>query len=295
MHASTDRFFNFAVLIIGWSGDVDAKVESLVDLPDFGIAKGQQFVASLREDPKKLDKYQITFKTHRDKNALRVGGIVLLRKALTESQELVTAQAADVLLEAPKYGQTYMFPRSAVSVLPPPPGSMVVDEAYIASLNDAVAVKKPLRDVLSDFHIKLEFISTFGQAGLILTGEDADGEVAEYLVFSKPELDLKDLEKSLEVAISRDLEKAIIKSKKPWFLVPIFKAPIDFDPARRGKLSALRSNIDYGADVDLNWTPCHCVMKSPGDAWYVNDVTPVEDKTPASLLIDLLEQSAAAR
>lgn len=286
---SKERFFNIPVLINGWNGDVGAKVESLVDLPEFGIVKGQPFVASLREDPKKIEKYQITFKTHRDKNALRVGGIVLLRKTVVGEEGEITAQSADILLESPKYGQTYMFPGSAVSIFPPPPGSMVVDEAYVASLNDAVTVRKPLRDVLSDFHLKLEFVSAFGLAGLVLTGEDEGGEVSEYLVFAKPELDIKDIERSLEVSISKEMEKRIIKAKKPWFLVPVFKAPVDLDPLRRSKLSAMRTNFDYGSGSDLNWTPCHCLMKTPGDIWYVNDVTPVEDKTTSSLLIDILE------
>ncbi len=284
-----ERFFNIPALIVGWHGDTGARVEVMIDLPELGIAKGNQFNAMLREDPKKIEKYQITFKTHRDKNALRVGGIVLMRKALMEEDGSLSGQTADILLESPKYGHAYMLPGAAVSIVAPPPGTMMVDEAYIACMSDAIVVRKSLAGALAEVHDKLEFIRSFGLAGLILTGEDDDGNVSEYLIFMKPDAELDTMEANLREAISRDIEKKIVKAKKPWFLVPAFKSAVDIDPARRSKVSAMRSNFDYGAGDDLNWTPCNCIMKSPGDAWYVNDVTPLEDKVQPELLLDLLE------
>jgi hypothetical protein len=283
------KTFNVPVRIQGWFEEVGARVEVLVPIPELKIRAGQIFHAKLRYDPKKLDKNQITFKFYYGNMGLRVGGIVLLKKVMLEGDDGLSAKELDVLFETPRYGQVALTPNAAAFIMPPPAETTeMVEDGLIAVLDDAEQIKGSIASAVSAVQIALEMASRYGKPGIIITGETESGEAAEYQVGGTGDLPLEQILASIAPNISPEDGKWIAKSKKPWFLVPFFRANVD--PDRAGRFAAQRKNIQYGEDGEPLWTPCSCLLRNPGDGWVINDTTPLRDgdSTPL-LLLDFLD------
>lgn len=284
---SGQQHFNVPAKIIGWNEEVGAKVEILVPIPELGIHHGQVFKATIKYDPKKIDKFQVTFKSQYDKG-LRVGGVVLLRRMEVEDLENVVAKSVDILLPTPRYGHFALLPNSAVFIFPPPEGTRMVKQGGIAMLDEAIQIKGPLDRALKDMMPTLMMAASYGAPGLILTGETADGEAAEYQVGGGDEMDIDTIMASLAPSVAKEDLDWIGKGKKPWFLIPFFLAEID--PDRESRLSAQRINISYGDSEEPSWTPCSCLLRNPGPGWMITDTTPLrEDDSRPFLLLDFLD------
>jgi len=276
--------FNVPAKILGWYEEVGARVEVLVPIPELKIRAGQIFYAKLRYDPKKLDKNQVTFKFYYDNLGLRVGGIVLLKKVMLESENSLTGKELDVLFETPRYGQVALTPNAAAFIMPPPAErTEMVEDGLIAVLDDAEQIKGSISKAVSEVRIGLEMASRYGSPGIIVTGETETGEAAEYQVGGTGDLTIDQILASIAPSISPEDTKWLAKSKKPWFLVPFFRANVD--PDRAGRFSAQRKNIRYGEDGEPLWTPCSCLLRNPGDGWVINDTTPLRDGDSTPLLL----------
>lgn len=289
MQDKPTKTFNVPARIMGWFEEVGARVEVLVPIPELKIRAGQIFYAKLRHDPKKLDKNQITFKFYYDNMGLRVGGIVLLKKVMLESEDHLTGKELDVLFETPRYGQVALTPNAAAFIMPPPAEhTEMVEDGLIAVLDDAEQIKGPIAKAVSAVQMGLEMASRYGKPGIIVTGETENGEAAEYQVGGTGDLTVDQILASIAPSISPEDSKWMAKSKKPWFLVPFFRANVD--PDRAGRFAAQRKNIQYGEDGEPLWTPCSCLLRNPGDGWVINDTTPLRDgdSTPL-LLLDFLD------
>jgi hypothetical protein len=284
--------FNIPAKILGWFEEVGARVEVLVPIPELRVRAGQIFHTKLRYDPKKLDKNQISFKFYYNNLGLRVGGIVLLKKVILEEADLITAKELDVLFETPRYGSVALTPNAAAFIMPPPTeNTEVVEDGLIAILDDAEQIKGSIPKAVDAVQTALELASRYGKPGIIVTGETENGEAAEYQVGGTGELSVEQIMASIAPSISAEDSKWITKSKKPWFLVPFFRANVD--PDRAGRFSAQRKNIKYGEDVEPLWTPCSCLLRNPGEEWFINDTTPLRDgdSTPL-LLLDFLDNKS---
>lgn len=283
--------FNVPAKITGWHEETGAKVELLVGIPGTAVKAGQEFVATLRHDPKKLDSRQLSFLTYK-KRGLRTGGVVLLRKMTVDDASHISAKELEVLVESPRYGLFYLSPNAAVSILPPPPNSRVSKTGYVALLEQAIRVTD-LDKALEDVQTALDLARSFGQPGLILTGEEPDGSAGEFVVTREGRVTSESLCNSLREssALDEKLVKHINKGDTPWFLVPFFQA--DIDPDRESKISAQRENFQYGDEDEPTWTVCNCLLRTPGaDAgWLINDTTPiVDDILSPDMLLTILEE-----
>lgn len=291
MSGDTHTVYNVPGKIVGWWEEVGAKIEMMVSIPDAHVHSGQVFNVTLRYDPKKLDQHQITFLTL-NKRGLRVGGVVLLRKMTIDENGVVTAKDADILIESPRYGHSYLSPNAAVSLLPPPENSRMVTEGYVAMLNQAMKVSK-VDDALKEIVLSLELARSFGLPGLVLTGEEADGAASELVVIGDGDIDSEGIATTMKASLDAALIRHINK-KKSWYLVPIFKTEID--PDRASRISGQAANVDYGDDDELSWTVCNCVLRNPGttagSGWMINDTTPMfEDGAKPEMLLNIIEQS----
>jgi hypothetical protein len=263
-----------------------------VPIPELKIRAGQIFYVKLRYDPKKLDKNQITFKFYYDNMGLRVGGIVLIKKVMLESEDHLTGKELDVLFETPRYGLVALTPNAAAFIMPPrAERTEMVEDGLIAVLDDAEQIRGPIAKAVAAVRVGLEMASRYGKPGIIVTGETENGEAAEYQVGGTGDLSIDQILASIAPSISPEDAKWMASSKKPWFLVPFFRA--DVDPDRAGRFSAQRKNIKYGEDAEPLWTPCSCLMRNPGGGWVINDTTPLRDgdSTPL-LLLDFLDNKS---
>jgi hypothetical protein len=282
-------YYNVPVKVSGWHEDTGARVELLVSVPEAGARQGQEFFANLRYDPKKLDKYQVTFNTYRKKGLL-TGGIVLLKKLSFDEPGVVSAKELEVILDKPKHGQYYLSPGAAVSILPPPPGSRMVNAGLVAMMDQVVAVDTVI-GAMQDIELALELARSFGQAGIILTGEEEDGSAGEFVVTREGNPKTEELCNSLMASLSSSLVAHIENSSTPkWFLVPFFKTEIA--PDRASRLSAQRANQDFGSDEELSWSVCNCILRNnaANTGWMISDTTPMTDElAEPDMLLNILE------
>jgi hypothetical protein len=286
--------FNVPAKIVGWHEDAGARIEILVAIPEIGVRANQEFIATLRHDPKKLERSQVTFETHRKKGLL-TGGLVTLHKLSLDAPGVVSAKELEVLIDKPRYSQFYLSPEAAISVCPFAENSMKAKDSYVALTEYTVEVRN-LEGALSEVEINLELARSFGQAGLILTGEEADGSAGEFVVVQKGHVSAQAICNSL--LDNRDLTPELIahienKKTPTWYLVPFVKAKLD--PDRDGRISSLRHNADFGDNPkELSWKMVNCIFRTDSaaaGAWSLVDATPMTDVfAEPTMLLSLLEE-----
>ncbi len=283
--------FNVPAKIVGWHEDGGAKIEILVSIPELDISAGQEFAASIRYDPKKLDRNQLNFDSYRKKGLL-TGGLVLLSKMTLDAPGVVSAKELEVLIDKPRFAQYYLSPDAAISVCPFPENSMRATESYVAMMEYAVVVRN-LEGALAEVEGALDLARSFGQPGLILTGEEPDGSAGEFVVTPKGHVSAQSICNSL--LDTKDLTPELIahiesKSTPTWFLVPFVKAKLDVD--RAGRISSLRHNVDFGDNPkELSWKIVNCIFRNAANSWTLGDATPMTDVfSEPSMLLTLLEE-----
>jgi hypothetical protein len=291
---STHPTFNVPAKIVGWHEEAGARIELLVSIPEIGVRTGQEFIATIRHDPKKLDRNQVTFETHRKKGLL-TGGVVVLHKLTLDAPDVVSVKELEVIIDRPRYSQFYLSPDAAISVCPFPQNSMKAKESYVALTEYTVEVRN-LEGALSEVEVNLELARSFGQAGLILTGEEADGSAGEFVVVQRGHVSAESICNSL--LDNRDLTPELmahIENKKTptWYLVPFVKAVLD--PDRAGRISSLRHNVDFGDNPkELSWKMSNCIFRADSaaaGAWTLVDATPMTDVlAEPTMLLSLLEE-----
>lgn len=274
---------NIPVRVVGWDDGGGAKVEVLSNVPPFVL--GTSMRASLRPVP--IGRPPVDF-TFLKKQGLRTGGIVLLRKAADEGDGVVSAKSVETLLRRESDGLAYVLHGAAVSILPPPPGTAMVNETLVAMLHETVKAKAPTSDLASMKH-SLTQACLFGRAGVIFTGEDSDGEALEVVVGGDASRTADELIEEFVLKCPTDIMRMARTSKKSWYLVPFFRGEVD--PDRSSRFSAQKVNFDYGTPEEPLWTKTNGVMRSFSESWLVSDGTPIVDKPglQTSILLDLIE------
>lgn len=275
---------NAPARIKGWVPGGGASVEILAKSGELDL--GSVHSVTLRPNPRGS---VYDFDYHRKKSALRIGGIVLLRRIRIED-EGVSIRSLDVLMESDKVGPTYVVQGAAVSLLPPPPGSKsaYVEQAIIAMVGERIETKS-IKDAAKRIRVGLEQAAVFGKPGLVLTGELRNGSVAESVLGADVDLSIDEVIYSLEHNIDPEIVAEMKAGKSKWHVIPFFRA--DVDPEMT-KISAQRLNIDYGnGDDEFGWTRSNVVLRAYGTEWIIIDTAVISDTedTAADLLIDIVE------
>jgi len=281
--SSADPSYNLLARLTGWDGDGGGKVELLEDFS--GLRVGQTARASVRTVT--IGRQPIDF-SHLRKAGLRTGGFVLMRKALVEDDGHVSCRSVESLLDRETDGLASVVHGAAACILPPPPGTAMVDQSLIALARDAVPVTT-VQEALAKASTALNLACTFGMGGIILTGSDEAGDAVEVMVGG-------DIRATGTEAAERFLSEcpasalsAAETSSFAWWIVPFFKAEVDID--RSSKVSAQRANHDYGSQEEPLWSRTNAFMRTFSQSWLVADLSPsVEGPCPLTgVLVDLIE------
>lgn len=257
--------------VLGWEDDGRARVALLAPAHDRQI--GSVLVVGPRPDAK--GRRPIDF-AGLNKQGLRIGGIVLLRR-LKLSSEGSTARAIEALIMRESTGAPFVVQRCAACILPPPDGTAVVGEALIAMLENDIAVR-----TLSEGVVRLPDVldqpSVFGFPGVLFHGYARNGEPMETMVGA----DRRTSVSELVARVLREVPKETIKesrtsgtNREQWRMTPLFRIPID--PDRSSKLSAQAANFAYGSFDAPRWTLGGAVLRSAGDTWLLADASPCEE------------------
>lgn len=283
MNSTSDGHANVVARFIGLDAEGRGKVEILADV--LGLKLGEELVATVRPGPygaKPLDYNGLR------KFGLRKGGLVLMRKAKQEEDGTLSSKTVEIVIASNADGYPALLHDAAVCILPPPEEeSMLVSECLVALAASSISIKS-VNSGLVQLHAAIEQACLFGKAGIILTGEDAEGDVSELivggLVKTTPDALVTDFIKQCPKAVIQDVKD----SKKPWKMTAFFRG--DVDPERTSKISAQRNNYDYGNGVELSWTKANIVLRAIPGKWLVCDATPTYDlsRNAAGLLLDVL-------
>lgn len=280
---SPEHTCNVPARVLGWEDEGMARIELLATVD--GMQMGQKAVAGPRRVA--MGRQPLDFAALR-KQGLRTGGVVLLRKAAVEDDGRITAKSIETLVGREKDGLALMLHGAAASILPPPPGTQMVAECLLALASEAVTFKK-VRDVAETVKPALERACQFGRGGLILTGEDREGDAVEVMVGGEAELRPEEIADMFVSAVPPEIAHQASRSRKPWRLVAFFRGEVD--PDRSSKVSAQRMNLDYGTSDEPLWNRTNAVLRAYVDSWLVCDVTPdIETVRPGTrLLLDILD------
>lgn len=283
---STRLELNIPARIKGWAEDGGATVELLSASHPYEMGA----ILRVAVRPDQHGRLSLDFAHHRKKSNLRTGGIVLLRRLITSEDATGTIRSFDILLEREKDGTIFVAQDVGVSLMPPPPGTMLVAEALVALKHDMITITS-MTDAVINMRPSVEQACIFGKAGVIITGEDKDGEVVEMVLGGEENLTVDEIIYSLEQNIDPEMAKEIRKAKSPWYLVPFFKA--DVDAERTSKISAQRVNekFQYGDGETFSWTRSNVVMRAYGDEWLICETAVISDAEDieAVPVIDLIE------
>jgi hypothetical protein len=277
---------NVIARVIKWDADGSAKVEILADAP--GVSEGQVFLAKIRTvafgfqpgDFLSLKKY-----------GLRIGGIVLLRKVDVAEDGVLLARSVETIVARETDSFAVLLNDAAVCILPPKEGTKMVDRAIIViGLNNS-ETNDPIGDFKKNQLGDLEKASQFGNVGIVLTGEDADGEVCETMIGGDKQRSASEILALFEETVPSAMIDEASYSNGPWRIAPYFE--ISIDPDRSSKLSAQRLNIAYGEGDELSWTRSNVVLRALGHSWLLCDASAGEDviKQEAGLLLDVFEEA----
>lgn len=274
---------NVPAIVRGWEKEGRAKVELLA--PAEGLPMGSEITVGIRTEAKGRVPHDFTLL---NKQGLRVGGIVLLRR-LRQDSDAMTARAAEILIMRESDGAGFVIQDAASCILPPPPGTAMVNEGLVAMLSSAV-VARTLTEGVAKVLPALDQPIVFGLPGLAFIGTARNGDHIEVIVGGDIQLEAKDL----IARMLRECPKDIIKesrtssstTRQPWHLVPFFRAPID--PDRSSKMSAQAANLSYGTADAPKWTTGHVVLRAIANRWHICDASPADEPSgPAASLVDL--------
>lgn len=256
---------NIVARLKGWGEDGTAEVELLVDVQPFKL--GERFTVEVRSN------FSVKFDGLRAKG-LRVGGLVLLRKAFKESPDKISCKSAETITYRETDGYTVILHNAAVCILPSPSGSKMVSECLVALSSAQVSVRS-VTAALNDLKPAIEEAVQLGIGGIILTGEDASGEISEVIIGGKKPQTAEELVSEFMDHCPRSTMKQVMRSKKPWKMVAFFKAGVDVE--RSSKMSAQRLNHDYGTSDIFNWSKSNVVLREAANAWTVCETAPPMD------------------
>lgn len=273
---------NVPATLVGWEKEGRAKVELLADAEGFHI--GSLISVGVRADKGRTPPDFSVL----NKQGLRVGGIVLLRRLRAGEDGELTARAVEILVMRESDGAPFVIQNAAASIRPAPEGTAMVKEALVVMLSDAIAVRT-LSEGVSKVGAILDQPGILGNPGLAYFGRTKDGEPIEVLIGG----DGPATSSELMSRLLRECPKDVIKDSRtsgttraPWKLAPFFRAPID--PDRSSKLSAQAANHDYGSDEKPRWTTGNVVLRTIGDRWNVSDASPSDEPAVAATLNDVL-------
>jgi len=273
---------NVPAIVRGWEKEGRARVELLA--PAEGLPMGSEITVGVRAEVKGRTPHDFALL---NKQGLRVGGIVLLRR-LRQDEGGMTARAAEILVMRESDGAGFVIQDAASCILPPPPGTAMVNEGIVAMLSSAVAARS-LTEGVAKVLPSLDQPIVFGLPGLAFIGKTRSGDPVEVIVGGDVPMQGNDL----IARMLRECPKDVIKesrtsgtSREPWRLVPFFRAPID--PDRSSKMSAQAANLAYGSADEPRWTTGNVVLRAISNRWHICDASPADEPSgPAMALVDL--------
>lgn len=277
---------NVIARVVKWDSDGSAKVEILADAP--GFREGQTFLAKVRTVPYGFQPGDfLSLK----KYGLRIGGIVLMRKVDVADDGVLLARSVETIVARETDSFAVLLNDAAVCILPPKEGTQMVDRAIVVIGLENSKTNSPIADFKKNLMSDLEKASQFGLVGIVLTGEDADGEVCETMIGGDKQRSAAEMLALFEETVPSAMIDEASYSKVPWRVAPFFE--IEIDPDRSSKLSAQRLNIDYGQGDELSWTRSNVVMRALGHSWLLCDASAGEDviRHEAGLLLDVFEET----
>lgn len=278
--------FNIVAKLVSWGRDGIAKVEPLMDID--GVEMAPEIQARVAEDHKRRQLIDFSF---RRKQGLRVGGAVMLRKSTIDPDLGIVCKEVDIMRTTEKEGVCVVKRHAAAFIHAPESStSRVPSFVSVAVLSEAKRIKT-LRDCISSAVRMVEDNAIFGIPTLFLTSENRDGNVEELTIeFEKRAYAAEEIEAAVTAAIDTGTLSMIKKSKTGWWLVPTFKAEIEPEAHRQGKLNAQYANIDYGPADEPMWTKTNAVLRGSFNDFFIADVSPTIEPADSktSLLVDLL-------
>lgn len=287
-YQSASVTYNIVARLVSWGKDDIARVELLTDAP--GAPMGAEMSARIAEDYRRRQLIDFAF---RRRQGLKVSGAVLLRKSVIDPEKGIVCKEVDVMRSTQKDGPCVVKRNSAVYIHAPESSATKAPKyASIALLAEARRVKT-IAECVEYAKRMVEDAAIFGVPSLLLTMADPSGRIEE-LPITIPEGDYSQetIEAAVKIGIDSDSAKMMAKSRKGWWLVPIFKAELEPEPHRRGKLNAQYANIQYGSPDEPMWTRTNAVLRGEFSDFIIADVSPISEPADVEpkLLVDLLEK-----
>lgn len=286
-----------------WLDDGGATVELLSRFGALDIGTVLDVTMRRRETDRNL---AADFQFHRKKNNLRVGGVVFLRRLQLEEDGKATVIEAEVLLERAEDGPHFIFQDAHVYLYPPSKkGSMYVSEVLVAMTAERIRFTRK-DDALARLPTALQEAAAFGVPGVMLVGLGSDGKqfwsVEDTIGGDDAEFPIEAFVRAAAAKIDEEAVPAIRKTKEPWYLVPFFKAPVDEDMNRAGKIAAQRDKLKAKYEIDVGdgllqkrWTPSNVVMRPNLEGWLVCEAAFVDEsadndpKEMYDVLVDMVD------
>jgi hypothetical protein len=264
--------------------DGGVTVELLSKFGDLDIGAVLDVTIRRRETDRNL---AADFRFHRKKNNLRIGGVVFLRRLQIEEDGKATVIEAEVLLEREDDGPHFIFQNAHVYLYPPSKqGSMYVSEILVAMTSETISFTKR-DDALARLPTALQQAAAFGLPGLMLVGLGTDGKEfwsVEDTIGGDEDFPIEAFMRAAAKKIDEEALPAIRKTKEAWHLVPFFKATVDEDMNRRGKISAQRDKLKSKYEIDIGdgtlqkrWTPSNVVMRPNLETWLVCEAAFIDE------------------
>jgi hypothetical protein len=259
-------------------------VELLSKFGDLDIGTVLDVTVRRRETDRNL---AADFQFHRKKNNLRLGGVVFLRRLQIEAEGKATVIEAEVLLEREDDGPPFIFQNAHVYLYPPSmEKSMYVSELLVAMTSETISFTKK-DDALTRLPTALQQAAAFGIPGVMLVGLATDGKEfwsVEDTIGGDEAFPIEAFLRAAAMKIDEEALPAIRKTKEAWHLVPFFKALVDEDMNRRGKISAQRDKLKAKYEVDVGggaiqkrWTPSNVVMRPNLETWLVCEAAFIDE------------------
>lgn len=276
---------NVPARVKGWIDDVGGvTVELLSRFGHLDIGATLKVTMRRRETDRNLAP---DFKFHRKKNNLRVGGVVFLRRLQLEAEGEATVIEAEVLLERAEDGPPFIHQGAHVYLYPPSkPGSMMLSDILVAMTRDKITFTKS-DDAIEKLPTALEQAAAFGTPGVILVGLGTDGKEfwsVEDTIGGEEAFPIEAYVRATARKIAEEALPAIRKTKEPWHLVPFFKAGVDEDMNRAGKIAAQRDKLKSKYEIDVGggimqkrWTPSNVVMRPNLQTWLVCEAAFIDE------------------
>lgn len=286
MSKSAASLPNVIARVSRWEPDGAAKVEVLADAP--GVREGQVYVARVRIVPIGIQPSDFSVLK---KYGLRLGGIVLMRKAEVTEDGILLVRSVETIVARETDNFPVLLNDAAVCILPPKQGTKMVDRAIVVIGMDKSKTRDPVADFKRSQMGELDKACQFGVAGIVLTGEDDEGEVYETMIGGDKPRTAEELIALFEETVPSAMIDEAGYARSAWRVAPYFH--IEIDPDRSSKLSAQRLNIDYGEGDELSWTRSNVVLRALGNSWLLCDASAGDDviRQEAGLLLDVFEEA----